>query len=64
MRLDAVGVGRLDQRVQARTRGGASGGLTEKPVTDPPREPLTRTGTKSLRSGADVRLGSRPFFTS
>ena len=32
MRLDAVRLRRFDQRVQAGTRGGAGGGLTEEPV--------------------------------
>jgi hypothetical protein len=32
MRLDAVCLCRFDQRVQAGTRGGADGGLTEEPV--------------------------------
>ena len=32
MRLDAVRLGRLDQRVQAGTRRGARGRLTEEPV--------------------------------
>jgi len=32
MRLDAVRLGRLDQRVQAGARGGAGSRLTEEPV--------------------------------
>ena len=31
VRLDAIGAGRFDQRVQAGARGGASSGLTEQP---------------------------------
>ena len=39
VRLDAIGAGRFDQRIQAGTRGRASGGLTEesqflRPITN------------------------------
>jgi hypothetical protein len=52
VRLDAIGAGGFDQRVQSGARGGASGGLTEQPI--PPSDAAANS----------IKAGDGPLFPS